>query len=161
VVTPDRTVARQTPTAPRRWSVEEANARLPAMQELLPQLRGWVVRLGAIHEQSEWMTKFWGKELEAGDNPHHALKVSLEEEWTRLTERLESIVRALNDEGIEIKDLDHGLIDFHARRDGEDVYLCWKDGEAAVLHWHTLEGGYRTRRRLESSGPTSRTVDSH
>lgn len=145
-VPPARTEGR----VPRSWTAEEANARLPAIQEMLPQLRGWVVRLGAIHDQTEWMAKFWGRELKASDNPHHALQVTLDEEWTRLTDRLESIVRALHDEGIEIKDLDNGLVDFITQRDGEAVYLCWRDGEAAVTHWHPLDGGFRNRRRLDA-----------
>ena len=135
---------------PRLWTVEEAEARLPALQELLPQLRAWVVRLGAIHDQTEWMSKFWGKEFEAADNPHHALHASLQDEWVRLTDRLEGIVHSLHEEGIEIKDLDNGLIDFYASREGEVVYLCWRAGEAHVEHWHSLEGGFRNRQRLDA-----------
>jgi hypothetical protein len=149
-VTPDAHPTRIEARVPRLWTVEEANARLPAIQELLPQLRAWVVRLGAIHDQTEWMAKFWGRELEAPDNPHHALQETLQEEWNRLTDRLEGIVHSLHDEGIEIKDLDNGLVDFQAKRDGDVVYLCWRDGEPIVAHWHPLDGGYRNRRRLDA-----------
>jgi hypothetical protein len=54
-------------------------------------------------------------------------------------------IRAL---GIQIKDLDHGLIDFPTMRDGEEVLLCWRLGEPQVAYWHTYEDGFPGRRRL-------------
>jgi hypothetical protein len=39
-------------------------------------------------------------------------------------------------------------VDFYGRRDGEVVYLCWRDGEDRVAHWHTLGSGFAGRRPL-------------
>jgi hypothetical protein len=50
--------------------------------------------------------------------------------------------------GIEVKDLDMGLIDFPAMRFNEPVYLCWKLGEPEVLYWHGLQEGYAGRKLL-------------
>ena len=49
---------------------------------------------------------------------------------------------------IVLRDLDRGLIDFPAIRDGEEVYLCWIDGEADIGYWHELDAGFRGRRPL-------------
>ena len=50
--------------------------------------------------------------------------------------------------GIELKDLDAGLVDFPAMRFDEPVYLCWKLGEPEVLYWHEMHEGFRGRKLL-------------
>jgi hypothetical protein len=66
-------------------------------------------------------------------------------------EQLVANVTDLTDLGIEIKDLDKGLIDFpHRRENGKIVFLCYLLGEPAILAWHTVEGGFRNRKNLES-----------
>jgi hypothetical protein len=50
--------------------------------------------------------------------------------------------------GIVLRDLDRGLIDFPAVREGEEVYLCWVDGEADIEFWHELDAGYAGRHPL-------------
>ena len=64
-------------------------------------------------------------------------------------EELVAKVRELNERGIEIKDLDKGLIDFPAlRANGEEVYLCYMLGEETILAWHPLEGGFAGRQPI-------------
>ena len=64
-------------------------------------------------------------------------------------EKLVLLVRELNDRGIEIKDLEKGLIDFpHLRENGEEVYLCYMLGEKKILAWHTLDGGFSGRQSI-------------
>ena len=49
---------------------------------------------------------------------------------------------------IVVRDLEAGLIDFPALRDGAEVYLCWLVDEPAVAHWHAIEAGFTGRRPL-------------
>ncbi|MFI5263132.1 MAG: DUF2203 domain-containing protein [Candidatus Kapaibacterium sp.] len=64
-------------------------------------------------------------------------------------EQLVLLVRELNERGIEIKDLEKGLIDFpHLRANGEEVYLCYMLGEKTILAWHPIEGGFAARRPI-------------
>ena len=64
-------------------------------------------------------------------------------------EELVLLVRDLNDRGIEIKDLDKGLIDFPTlRANGEEVYICYMLGEQTILAWHPIEGGFAARRPI-------------
>ena len=51
--------------------------------------------------------------------------------------------------GIELKDINTGLVDFLAERDGRDVYLCWRYDEPTVAFWHDLEAGVAGRQPLE------------
>jgi hypothetical protein len=55
----------------------------------------------------------------------------------------------LEEAGIVVRDIDRGLIDFPAIREGNEVYLCWELGEDAVEHWHDMESGYRGRQQLD------------
>jgi hypothetical protein len=48
-----------------------------------------------------------------------------------------------------VRDLEAGLIDFPALRDGREVYLCWQIDEAEVGHWHAAETGYPGRLPLD------------
>jgi hypothetical protein len=52
--------------------------------------------------------------------------------------------------GVQIKDLETGLLDFPCLVDGETVLLCWKMGESRIEFWHTLEAGFRGRQPLDA-----------
>ena len=140
------------PQPDRLWSVDQANRRLETMRETLVRLRAWVVRLRKVHDELHRLAGFWGRELDAPDNPDRELRDRLTEEWRTLTSRLESEVAELQGEGIEVKDLESGLIDFYGLVDGEVVFLCWQRGEEEVAFYHTLDGGYRSRRPLREGG---------
>ena len=55
--------------------------------------------------------------------------------------------------GIELKDYYTGLVDFRARVNGREVYLCWRQGEQEVGYWHELEAGFAGRQRLQNQEP--------
>jgi hypothetical protein len=62
---------------------------------------------------------------------------------------IEALLHELAELGVEVKDINAGLIDFRTHRDGEEVYLCWRLGEGdRIAWWHTLEGGFLARRPL-------------
>ena len=48
-----------------------------------------------------------------------------------------------------VRDLEAGLIDFPALRDGREVYLCWQIDEPEIGHWHAAEAGYPGRLPLD------------
>ena len=57
-------------------------------------------------------------------------------------------VARIHEAGALVKDLDEGLVDFPARREGEDVLLCWRLGEEEIGYWHGLEEGFSGRKPL-------------
>jgi hypothetical protein len=132
----------------RLWTVEEADGRLPQLRELLHELRGSVTRLRKLHEELGRLAAFWGKELDAPDHPDKALKDRLQAEWESLHGRVDSRLQGLHSEGIELKDLDAGLVDFYGLLDGKLVLFCWQQGEGSVGFFHAVGGGYRTRQPL-------------
>jgi len=69
---------------------------------------------------------------------------------------LESHVQAAKDSiaeidaiGVQVKDLDTGLLDFPCQINGEIVLLCWKLGEGRIDYWHTVESGFRGRQPID------------
>ncbi len=67
-------------------------------------------------------------------------------EYRRLVDRIEEI----REEGVEVKGLEYGLVDFPALRDnGEEVFLCWKIDEDDIEFWHPLESGYKGRAHID------------
>lgn len=51
--------------------------------------------------------------------------------------------------GVQVKDIDSGLLDFPCQLDGDVILLCWKIGEPEIAHWHTLEGGFSARQPID------------
>ena len=51
--------------------------------------------------------------------------------------------------GVQVKDLDAGLLDFPFRLDEDVVLLCWRMGETSIAHWHTMEDGFRGRKPVD------------
>lgn len=51
--------------------------------------------------------------------------------------------------GVQVKDLDIGLLDFPCVVDDQTVLLCWKLGEERIEYWHGLEEGFRGRKKID------------
>lgn len=51
--------------------------------------------------------------------------------------------------GVQVKDLDIGLLDFPCVVDDQVVLLCWKLGEEKIEYWHGLEEGFRGRKKID------------
>jgi hypothetical protein len=85
----------------------------------------------------------------AGNGSGFAVNDARREDFDALLEELEAAVEELEALGIVVKDADLGLVDFPARRHGEDVLLCWHVGEERVAFWHGLEEGYAGRKPVD------------
>jgi hypothetical protein len=51
--------------------------------------------------------------------------------------------------GVQVKDLEAGLLDFPCRLDDQVVLLCWRMGETSIEHWHTVEAGFKGRQPVD------------
>lgn len=75
--------------------------------------------------------------------------------------RVRESIAEIDSIGAQVKDLDKGLLDFPFKLDDEVVLLCWKMGEPAIEHWHTIESGFRGRQPVDDrfrrrTGPNGR-----
>jgi hypothetical protein len=70
-------------------------------------------------------------------------------ELVTLADAVVACVERLEELGVVLKDLDLGLLDFPALRDGEEVLLCWRAGEPSVEYWHGLDEGFAGRKPID------------
>ena len=70
-------------------------------------------------------------------------------ERNRLEESVQSALDQIQETGCVVKDLDVGLLDFPARIDDEEVYLCWKLGEDRIRFYHRQDEGFSGRKPID------------
>ena len=70
-------------------------------------------------------------------------------ELVGLADAAVACVDKLDELGVQIKDLDAGLLDFPALREGTEVELCWQVGEDAVEYWHGIGEGFAGRKPID------------
>ncbi len=85
----------------------------------------------------------------AGNGSGFAVNDARGPEFKALATELERCLIELEALGVLVKDVDLGLLDFPARREGEDVLLCWHVGEDRVTSWHGLEEGFAGRKPVD------------
>jgi hypothetical protein len=72
----------------------------------------------------------------------------LEEQFERESQAVARAADSLQRLGVQVKDLDRGLVDFPALHHGEEVLLCWQVGEPEIAHWHGVDEGFAGRKPL-------------
>jgi hypothetical protein len=60
-------------------------------------------------------------------------------------------IEDLEDMGVMLKGLEHGLLDFPAKRFDEEIWLCWKEGETEIKFWHEKNSGFMGRKPISVS----------
>ena len=66
-----------------------------------------------------------------------------------LREQVARIVEEVHQMGVEIKGLNPQLVDFPGLLNGQEVYLCWQEGEKYLSWWHPIHTGVAGRQPLE------------
>jgi len=70
-------------------------------------------------------------------------------ERERALQRVKDALAEIDATGVQVKDLDIGLLDFPCVVEGETVLLCWKLGEPAISHWHGVHEGFAGRKPID------------
>ncbi len=131
--------------AERHFTPEEANALLPEVRTLVEEMVGHRRTLAlATVRHARVAAKIAGNG--GGVNPHEVDELSGAIETEARAVAL--CVEKLNDLGVQVKDLDEGLIDFPALRGDEEVLLCWRLGEDEIGFWHGADEGFAGRKSL-------------
>jgi hypothetical protein len=126
------------PSFSRLFTVEEANALLPTLRELLDDL---ALHRDALREKAPHLEPI----LQAAVANGGGLAGS---EYGVEAYRLHLAVARIRELGVLLKDLDMGLLDFPHERGGRVVFLCWHPPEERVEYWHEIEAGYAGRKPL-------------
>jgi hypothetical protein len=64
-------------------------------------------------------------------------------------QRVRESIAEIDSIGVQVKDVDSGLLDFPCRIDDQVVLLCWRMGETTIEHWHTIEDGFKGRQPVD------------
>jgi hypothetical protein len=130
---------------PRLFTPQEANDALvfvrPIAERMVEQGHALAVAQSRQRELAHRIGANGG-DLSPGDVRDAAGEVE------RRLEAVAECVATLAAEGVQVKDVATGLIDFPARYRSRDVLLCWRVGEPEVAHWHGLEEGFAGRKPL-------------
>lgn len=130
----------------RVFTPAEANSALPEVREAAERLVALRARMRVLDKQQrDLVTSIGGN---GGGYTGNDLNAA-QEELRGLAEASAACVDRLRDLGVLVKDLDLGLVDFPADRDGELVLLCWRVGEERVAFFHAFDEGFAGRRPID------------
>jgi hypothetical protein len=125
---------------PRTYTIDEANALVPEVRAVLLQIAVEQRRLADVHEEMH-------RSLEGDGDPASMERAGRHEAaMTEIAEGIRTLEGHLAGLGIQLRDLEMGLVDFPAERDGRRVWLCWRLSDPHVAFWHGTDEGYATRK---------------
>ncbi|MGC2449164.1 MAG: DUF2203 domain-containing protein [Candidatus Sulfotelmatobacter sp.] len=70
-------------------------------------------------------------------------------ERAKAEQRLKDTLAEIDSIGVQVKDLDIGLLDFPCEVEGQTILLCWKLGEKSITHWHGVQEGFAGRKPID------------
>ncbi len=123
---------------PRYFTVEEANSVVQLIRPLVGRVLE--IREAILLKQPE-LESVLNKAIGNGGS-QVASEAALE--FNTMSE----LIRQIQATGAEVKDINTGLIDFLALREGREVYLCWRYGEGQLEYWHDLDAGFAGRQPI-------------
>lgn len=131
----------------KTFTLDEAQSLLPLVESLLK--RATDSRKAADEIESELMSLVRRIHLAGGMMVDIGSVAAQRATLGQYLQRAKETVAEIDAIGVQVKDLDSGLLDFPCRVDDEIVLLCWKSGERAIEHWHTTEAGFKGRQPID------------
>ena len=129
----------------RTFTPEEANEALVRVRPLVERMvAARRALLDAQRRQAELVARVASNG--GGLTPPDVSAVAAEAQ--QASAELVAVVEELQGIGVQVKDLDRGLVDFPCVHRGREVLLCWELGEDEVAFWHGADEGYAGRRPL-------------
>lgn len=131
----------------KTFTFDEAQSLLPVLEALLKR----ALESKQAAEQVESALADLGRRIHiTGGMKVDIASVSRQRaEMESHLQRVRESIAEIDSIGVQVKDLDAGLLDFPFRLEEEIVLLCWRMGEPAIEHWHTLESGFKGRQPLD------------
>ena len=123
----------------RLFTLSEANNLIPELETALRKIQAVRAFLQSIQVEIQ----------KARDHASGGGGSPIGPSYIKGLEFIVSRIEKIQESGVVLKDLERGLCDFPALRDGDQVYLCWKLGEPEIRWWHPLDSGFSGRQPLE------------
>jgi hypothetical protein len=131
----------------RIFTLDEAQMLLPILESLLKQAiqgKKLVENVDAELQQTAHRVFLNGGTML---NVVHLARRKVERE--KAIRRIKDALAEIDATGVQVKDLDIGLLDFPCKVEGDTLLLCWKLGETAISHWHGTSEGYASRKPID------------
>ena len=131
----------------RTFSLDEAQTLLPILESLL---RTAIDGKKLIESVDAELQELAHRVFLSGGllvNVVHMARRKAEREKT--IQRVKDAIAEIDATGVQVKDLDIGLLDFPCRVEGEIILLCWKLGEQGITHWHGVSEGFAGRKPID------------
>jgi hypothetical protein len=127
------------------FTIAEANALIPSVSLDIEKLRGIKQQYRVKYDELQLLKAYFRKhQPPAGRDPFFTLECEMD----FLQVEGNAILKSFDIKGVQLKDIDSGLVDFPAMLDGHQVLLCWRHGEDQITHYHGLDEGFAGRRKL-------------
>lgn len=130
-------------TDQRTYDFDEARALVPQLRAVLLQLavekRRFDEALSALHAEHAEHAEG------AGAGSHEGVE-QREAALAQVGEGIKGLLALLESMGVQVRDLDSGLVDIPGVRDGEPVWLCWRLADAELGYWHSRSEGFANRK---------------
>lgn len=130
------------------FTLDEAQALLPVAEALLNRALEAKQAAAELEEQLSELVRriFANGGMMINTAAVQKQKTTLE----ALVQRAKDAIEEIDAIGVQVKDLETGLLDFPCLLEGETVLLCWKRGEPRIEFWHRVEDGFRGRQPIDA-----------
>jgi hypothetical protein len=132
----------------RTFTLEEAQDLLPVLESLLRQSIEGKKQIESIDAEFQALSHRIFLNGGTSVNVLHFARRKAEREKT--FQRIKYAMDEIDAMGVQVKDLDIGLLDFPCEVDGATDLLCWKLGEKAITHWHGVSEGFAGRKPIDA-----------
>jgi hypothetical protein len=131
----------------KTFTLDEAQSLLPVLESLLKRA---IEGKQAAEEVETGLTEISRRiYLSGGMRVDPGKVASLRAEMENHLQRVRESIAEMDSIGVQVKDLETGLLDFPCRLDDQVVLLCWRMGETAIEHWHTTDSGFKDRQPVD------------
>ena len=131
----------------RTFTLDEAQSLLPVLESLLKQaIQGKKTVEEVDAEMQETAHRIF---LNGGTLVRVIPLARRKAEREKAIQRLKDVLAEIDSIGVQVKDLDIGLLDFPCKVEGEIILLCWKLGEEKITHWHSTTEGFAGRKPID------------
>ena len=80
-------------------------------------------------------------------------------ERAKAEQRVRDTLAEIDSIGVQVKDLNIGLLDFPCEVEGQIVLLCWNLGEKSITHWHGTDEGFAGRKPIDERIPRAKKLN--
>jgi hypothetical protein len=133
--------------ADRSFTLDEAQSLLPVLESLL---RTAIDGKKLIETVDAELQELAHRVFLSGGLLVNIVQVARRKaEREKTIQRVKDTLAEIDATGVQVKDLDIGLLDFPCQVEGRTVLLCWKLGEQGITHWHDTSEGFAGRKPID------------